>query len=175
MKKLRLSLFGLLALLCLSNSAHAETIHKSIHDLPDIVYMDNETIPEGFEDYLYYPFQLAATPEFQKNNQPWNGGSFAAWDIISYLNPEGDQVKLIATADGYLDYNGPGNKLVPYELRSGAVKWLVNDQSQFKGYMTFADIDNGERGKVKKNDIYSFEESKKSILKALFLRIVSLK
>ena len=165
MKKLRLSLFGLLALLWLSNGAHAETIHKSIHDLPDIVYMDNETIPEGFEDYLYYPFQLAATPEFQKNNQPWNGGSFAAWDIISYLNPEGDQVKLIATENGYLDYNGPGNKLVPYELRGGAVKWLVNDQSQFKGYMTFADIDNGERVKVKKNDIYKIAIPKDSDLK----------
>lgn len=40
--------------------------------------MDNEIIPEGFEEYLYYPFQLADTPELQKNNQPWNGGSFSA-------------------------------------------------------------------------------------------------
>ena len=165
MKKLRLALFGLLALLWLSNGAHAETIHKSIHDLPDIVYMDNETIPEGFEDYLYYPFQLADTPELQKNNQPWNGGSFSAWDTISYLNPEGDQVKLIATKDGYLIYNGPSNKLVPYELRSGALKWQVNDKTQFKGYMTFADIDNGERVKVKKNDIYKIAIPKDSELK----------
>gem|GEM_PF-1107003 len=50
-------------------------------------------------------------------------------------------------------------------MRGGAVKWLVNDQSQFKGYMTFADIDNGERVKVKKNDIYKIAIPKDSELK----------
>ena len=165
MKKLWLALFGILFVLWLSSGVHAQTTHKSIHDLPNIVYMDNEIIPEGFEEYLYYPFQLADTPELQKNNQPWNGGSFTAWDTISYLNPEGDQVKLIATKDGYLIYNGPSNKLVPYELRSGALKWQVNDKTQFKGYMTFADIDNGERVKVKKNDIYKIAIPQDSELK----------
>ena len=40
-------------------------------------------------------------------------------------------------------YHGLDNKkeTVPYEFENGAFKWLVNDQSQVKGYMTCADID----------------------------------
>lgn len=50
-------------------------------------------------------------------------------------------------------------------MRSGALKWQVNDKTQFKGYMTFADIDNGERVKVKKNDIYKIAIPQDSELK----------
>lgn len=60
MKKLWFVVLGSLLGFWLSTGVHAETTHKSIHELPNIVYMDNETIPHGYEEYLYYPFRLAA-------------------------------------------------------------------------------------------------------------------
>ena len=167
MKKLWFVVLGSLLGFWLSTGVHAETTHKSIHELPNIVYMDNETIPHGYEEYLYYPFRLAADPQLQKNGQPWardlsdpnpnyDFRKYNTWDIISYRNPIGDEVKLIATKEGRMIYHGLDNKkeTVPYEFENGAFKWLVNDQSQFKGYMTFADIDRWERVKIKKSNIH---------------------
>ena len=165
MKKLWFVVLGSLLGFWLSTGVHAETTHKSIHELPNIVYMDNETIPHGYEEYLYYPFRLAADPQLQKNGQPWardlsdpnyDFRKYNTWDVISYRNPIGDEVKLIATKEGRMIYHGLDNKkeTVPYEFENGAFKWLVNDQSQFKGYMTFADIDRWERVKIKKSNIH---------------------